>query len=113
MAYGAQLPARQPLVVVEGHTFRAENAACSSENPGIRFRSEVPDNAAARENIVLAAPVRSHIELRHTRPEVSTFRAQAESMEDLHIESEAYLEYAGVRPCLARVMASEEQGRAV
>ena len=113
MAYGAQLRVRQPHAVVEGHTFRAENATCSSGNPGISFRSEVPDNAAAGENIVLPTLVRSHIELRHTRPEVSTFCAQAESMEDLHIESEACLDYAGVRPCRARVMASEEQGRAV
>ena len=39
----------------------------SSGNPGIRFRSEVPDNAAARENIVLAALARIYIELRHTQ----------------------------------------------
>ena len=75
-------------------------------------RSEVPDNAEAGENIVLAALARVHIELRHTRPEVSTFTAQAESMEDLHIESEACLDYAGVRPCCARVIASEEQSGA-
>ena len=72
----------------------------------------MPDNAKAGENIVLAALARVHIELRHPRPEVSTFTAQAESMEDLHIESEACLECAGVSPCLARVMASEEQSRA-
>jgi len=85
----------------------------SAGNPGTRFRSEVPDNAEAGENIVLAALARVHIELRHTRPEVSTFTAQAESMEDLHIESEACLDYAGVCPCWARVMASEEQSRAL
>src|ERR1039458_7991762 len=80
---------------------------------GTRFRSEVPDNSAAGENIVLAALVRSHIELRHTRPEVASFPAQAESTEDLHIDSEACLEYARVRPRWARVMSSEEQGRAL
>ena len=83
-------------------------------NPGIGFRSEVPDNAEAGENIVLAALARVHIELGNTRPEVSTFTAQAESVEDLHIESEACLDCPGGSPCCARVMAaSEEQSRAL
>ena len=85
----------------------------SSGNPGLRFRSEVPDNAAAAKDIVLAALARIHIELRHTRPEVSSFTAQAEPMEDLHIESEAGLEYTGVGSRFASVIASEEQGRAL
>ena len=83
----------------------------------MRFRSEVPDNAAAAENIVLAALAGIHIELRHTRPEVSSFTAQAESifesLEDLHIKSEADLEYTGVGSRFASVIASEEQGRAL
>src|ERR1035441_6876061 len=83
----------------------------SSGNPGIRFRSEVPDNAAAAENIVLAALARIHIELRHARPEVSNFPAQAESPGDLHIKSRTDLEYTGVGSRFARVIASEEQGR--
>ena len=85
----------------------------SGGNPGRLFRSEMPDNAAAGEDIVLAALARIHIELRHTRPEVSSFTAQAEPMEDLHIESEAGLEYTGVGSRCASVRASEEQGGAL
>ena len=73
----------------------------------------MPDNAAASENIVLAALARIHIELRHTRPKVSTFTAQAEVPKDLHIESQAGLEYTGVGSRFASVRASEEQGRAL
>ena len=44
-----------------------------SGKPVVGFRLEVPDNAAAYENIVLAARAGVHIQLRHTRPEVSIF----------------------------------------
>ena len=74
-----------------GH-FGQKNAA--PRKSGIGFRSELPDNAATDENIVLAALARTRIELRHTRPEVSSLTAQAEVPEDLYIESEACLEYA-------------------
>jgi hypothetical protein len=39
------------------------------------LRSEMPDNAAAGENIVLTTFARVHIQLRHTRPEVSALTA--------------------------------------
>ena len=85
----------------------------SSGNPGRLFRSEMPDNSTAGENIVLAALARFHTELRHARPEVSTFAAQAEVPKDLHIESKPRLKYTGVGPLWASVRASEEQGRAL
>ena len=72
-------------------------------NPTIRFCSEVPDDAAAGENIVLAALACGHIQLRHTRPEVSTFTAQAEVPEDPHIESQTTLQYTGSGSGFARV----------
>jgi hypothetical protein len=53
----------------------------------LRFCSKVPDDAGASENIVLAAFACVHIQLRCTRPEVSTFTAQAEVPEDPDIES--------------------------
>ena len=74
-------------------------------NPTIRFCSEVPDDAAAGENIVLAALACGHIQLRHTRPEVSTFTAQAEVPEDPHIESQTTLQYTGSGSGFARVWA--------
>ena len=73
----------------------------------------MPDNAAAGENVVLAALARIHIELRHARPEVSAFATQAEVPKDLHIESKPGLEYTGVGSRCASVRASEEQGRAL
>ena len=81
----------------------------SSGNPGRHFRSEMPDNAAAGEDIVLAALARIQIELRHTRPEVSAFAAQAEVPKDLYIEPEPSLEYARA----GSVRASEGHGRAL
>ena len=85
----------------------------SSGNPGRLFRSEMPDNSAAGENIVLAALARIQTELRHTRPEVSAFAAYAEVPENPHIEPHPGLEYTGVGPRWASVRASEEQGRAL
>ena len=87
--------------------FRPKNAV--PRKSGIRFRSEVPDNAATDENIVLAALARTRIELRHTRPEVSSLTAQAEVPEDLYIESEACLEYAGGSARFARVYSSKHE----
>ena len=82
----------------------------SAGNPRIRFRSEMPDNAAAGENIVLAAPTRVDNQLRHARPEVSAFAAQAEVPNDFHIESHTGLEYTGVGSPWASIRArgSEE-----
>ena len=85
----------------------------SSGNPGRLFRSEMPDNSTAGENIVLAALARFQTELRHTRPEVSAFTAYAEAPEDPHIEPNPGLEYARAGPRVASVRASEEQGRAL
>ena len=65
----------------------------AGRNPGIRFRSAVPDYAAAGEKIVLAALARVYIPWGHTRPERSTFTAQAEVFVDLHIESHTRLQY--------------------
>jgi hypothetical protein len=45
----------------------------------------LPDEPAANEDIVLAAVVRSEVQLRHTRPEVSNLTAQAEAVEKPHI----------------------------
>src|ERR1035438_1684369 len=71
------------------------------------FGSEVPNKAAADENIVLAALSRVHIQIRHPRPEVSSLTPQTESTEDLHIESDACLEYACGCPGIARVQSSK------
>ena len=100
---------RQPRAVVEGQIFRAETQRSPAGNPGTLFRSEVPDDASASENIVLAALARIHIELRHARPEVSAFAAQAEVPKDLYIEPEPSLEYARA----GSVRASEGHGRAL
>ena len=81
----------------------------TGRNPGIRFRSEVPDDAAAGENIVLAALACVHIQLRHTRPEVSTFTAQAEVPEDPHIESQTTLQYTGSGSGFARVWGPKQE----
>jgi len=75
-----------------------DDVAALSSSPGIRFPSEVPDNAATDENVVLATLARVHIQLRHTRPEVSSFTAQAEVPEELHIESQTSLQYTGGVP---------------
>ena len=85
----------------------------SSGNPGRFFRSEMPDNSTAGENIVLAALARIQTELRHARPEVSAFAAYAEAPEDPHIEPHPGLEYARVGSRLASVRTSEEQRRAL
>jgi len=71
------------------------------------FISEVPDDARADEEVALAALVGGHIQLWHTRPEVSYFTAQAELTEDRHIQSQASLEYTCGVPCCAR-----DRGRA-
>ena len=68
------------------------------EKSGMRFCSEVPDDAAAGEKIVLAALPRSHIQLRHARGELSSFTAQAEVPEDPHIESQTTLQCTGGGP---------------
>ena len=81
----------------------------SNGNPGRLFRSEMPDNSTAGENIVLAALARIQTELRHARPEVSAFGAQAEAPENPHIEPNPGLEYARV----GSVRASEGHGRAL
>jgi hypothetical protein len=49
------------------------------------FRSEVPNEATADEQIVLAARVGRHIRLWYTRPEVPHFSAQTEFMEKPYI----------------------------
>jgi len=81
----------------------------TGRNPGIRFRSEVPDDAAAGEKIVLAALARIHIQLRHARPELSSFTAQAEVPEDPHIESQTTLQYTGSGSGFARVWAPKHE----
>ena len=75
----------------------------------MRFCSEVPDDAAAGEKIVLAALARSHIQLRHARPELSSFTAQAEVPEDPHIESQTTLQYTGSGSGFARVWAPKQE----
>ena len=75
------------------------------KNLRFSFRSEVPDNAAAYENIVLAALAGVYIQLRHTRPEVSSFTAQAELTGELHIESHTSLQYTGGVPDLLVLLA--------
>jgi len=84
---------------VRGRTYPA------GRNPGLRFCSEVPDDAAAGENIVLAALACVHIQLRYTRPEVSTFTAEAEVPREPHIESQPSLQYTGGGPRRARARA--------
>jgi len=66
-----------------------------------RIRSEVPNDADADKKIALATLARVYIQLRHSRPEVPNFPAQAESVEDSYIETESCLEYAGGSPGLA------------
>src|ERR1039458_10283858 len=48
------------------------------------FGSEVPNKAAADENIVLAALARVHIQLRLTRPEVSFLAPPTEGIKEKH-----------------------------
>src|SRR5580700_12116488 len=83
----------------------------TGRNPGKRFRLEVPDDPAAGEKIVLVAPARINIQLRHARPELSSFTAQAEVPEDPHIESETTLHYAGGGSGFAGVWLSRKQER--
>ena len=75
----------------------------AGRNPGKRFRLEVPDDPTADEKIVLVALARINIQLRHARPELSSFTAQAEVPEDPHIESQTTLHYAGGGSGFARV----------
>ena len=75
----------------------------ATDAPRIVFRSEVPDNANADKKIALATIARRYIQLGLSRPEVPSFPAQAESVEDPHIETEACLEYAGGSPGFAGV----------
>jgi hypothetical protein len=72
----------------------------------------MPDNSGASENIVLMVLARIHMELRHTRPEISPFSAQAEVRKDSYIKSESGLQGSRGRPCSAGVWASEKQGGA-
>ena len=78
---------------------------CGIRGPGFtartRFRSEVPNNAGTDKNIVLAVLACIYNQWRHSRPEVPSFPAEAESVEDPNIESQARLEYAGGTPGLA------------
>ena len=83
--------------LVSGRTYPA------GRNPGKRFRLEVPDDPTADEKIVLVALARINIQLRHARPELSSFTAQAEVPEDPHIESQTTLHYAGGGSGFARV----------
>ena len=78
-------------------------------NPHICCCLKVPDNAAADENIVLAALAGGHIQVRHTRPEVASFTAHGESPGELHIESDACLQYACGSSCFARVYSSKHK----
>jgi hypothetical protein len=91
--------------LVSGCTYPA------GRNPGKRFRLEVPDDPAADENIVLVALARINIQLRHTRPEVSSFTAQAEVPEDPHIESHTTLHCAGGGSGFTRVWLSRKLQR--
>jgi hypothetical protein len=72
----------------------------------------MPDNPGASENIVLMVLARIHMELRHTRPEISPFSAQAEVRKDSHIKPESGLQDSRGGPRRACVWASEKQGRA-
>src|ERR1700722_18357959 len=78
-------------------------------NRGKRFRLEVPDDAAAGEKIVLAALARIYIQLRHARPELSSFTAQAEVPEDPHVESHTTLQYTCGGSGFARVWSPKQE----
>ena len=54
-----------PLQPHAGNGVRAEKCGASGK-PAIGFRSEVPDNAATYEDIVLVALAGVHIQVRHT-----------------------------------------------
>ena len=69
----------------------------------------MPDHADADKKIALATIARVYIQFRHSRPEVPSFPAYAESVKDPHIESEACLEYAGGIPALAWVRTPKQK----
>ena len=65
---------------------------------GSSAASEVPNDASADEQIVLAALVRGHTEFWDTRLEVSDFSAQTELTDEPHIQAPPNLEYASSVP---------------